>query len=147
MNLSPAGIARELQLEYLPEPCRTETGAERAACIARYRSYQPCWQVPDDAGRFACARAVLNLRPAPTPVDRDKVFAMIIFRFYNLEKRAEDLTYRGADIARIAEFVTRIQEKKIAFYEATGKAERRQIILDVRAAWRQLHLDIKMQLQ
>lgn len=72
---------------------------------------------------------------------------MIIFRFYNLEKRAEDLTYKGADIARVAAFVTFIQEKKIAFYGATSKAERRRIILDVRDAWRQLYLDVKPQTQ
>lgn len=147
LNLAPAGLARELQIQYLPEACRAFEAAERDRCIARYKSYQPCWGVPDDAGRNTCARAVLKLGNRVTPSDREKVFAMIIFRFYNLEKHAEDLTYKGADLARVTEFVSFIQDKKIAFYGAKNKAERRQIILNVREEWQRFYNDVRGQLQ
>lgn len=165
LNLSPAGIARELDIQYLPETCRAESNeGARNTCTLRYKSYQPCWDAKDDAGRNVCARQVLKLGPILSnevktcqgkrgqeqtqckEEVRHKVFAMIIFRFYNLEKRAEDLTYRGIDFARVTEFVSFIQEKKIAFYQTKNKAERRRVILDVREEWRRFYNNVRNQL-
>ncbi len=154
LNLTPAGVARELEIEYLPEACRLlEDKDARSLCIERYKSYQPCWNKKDDAARNACAKAALQLGPVMREEVkkcegkngqeqaeckrelRERVFALIIFRFYNLEKRAEDLAEQEADLSQVADFVTLIQEKKIAFSQSKTHKEREQIIRDVRSEW------------
>ena len=166
LNLSPAGIARELQIQYLPEECRViqETEA-RNSCIARYKSFQPCWNVPAGEARFACARQVLKLGPVISEEVKkcqektgqeqvvcknelkDKVFSMIKFRFYDLEERAEELAERGADLNAVADLVTTIELKKQAFNSAKTNVERHQIILDVRQAWQEFVNKVKDQVR
>lgn len=153
LGLAPAGIARELQIQYLPEECRfMEDGADRTACIARYKSYKPCWAVPAGEDRFACARGILKLDSVESEMKkcaaaadaaacmasaREKAFSMIKFRFYDLEKRAEDFLKEGADVDAVADFVTAVQLAKRDFNAASTNAVRREIILRVRAAWRE----------
>jgi hypothetical protein len=166
LNLAPAGIVRELQIQYLPEECRAlQNEAVKNACIARYKSYEPCWNIPAGEKRFACARNVLKLGPViseevktcqgKTGVEqvacknevKDKVFSMIKFRFYDLEERAEKLAERGADLNAVADLETIIESKKQAFNSAQTKAERRQIILDVRQAWQEFVNKVKDQVK
>lgn len=153
LNLSPAGIARELQIQYLPEACRDRTGQARDECIEYYRAYQPCWQADGIAPRLACARNVLKLGPvmaeevktcrAKTGPDqaackqalKDKVYDLIKFRFYELEQRAESLGDLGVDLNIIADFIVTVEGKKLEFDAAPTTAARRQVILDVRQAW------------
>ncbi len=154
LNLAPAGIARELQIKYLPEECRAIPDAtEQKDCIAKYKSYQPCWNIPDGDTRFACAQNVLKLGPVISDevktcqgmtgaaqktckADlRDKVFYMIKFRLYDLEQRAEQLALRGADMNAVADLETTIETKKQAFDAATTDDARKQLILDVRQVW------------
>ncbi|MCL6089162.1 MAG: hypothetical protein M1530_03295 [Candidatus Marsarchaeota archaeon] len=48
-------------LSYMPEECRNLTGDERAVCLSRYDSLQPCHEEDDDEKRFSCARSKLGL--------------------------------------------------------------------------------------
>ncbi len=48
-------------LSYMPEECRNLTGDERAVCLSRYDSLQPCHEKDDDENRFSCARRALGL--------------------------------------------------------------------------------------
>lgn len=166
LNLAPSGIAREYEIQYLPEECRAinQTGLQKA-CVARYNAYQPCWEEPVGESRFACARTVLQLGPlvakevqtckgktAEAQVQckkevKEKVYGMINFRFYDLEERAEDLAERGADVGIVADFVTLIEMKKQEFNVAKTTAERRKIILDVRQGWKDFVDVIKDQVQ
>jgi len=41
LNLAPAGAARDLELQYLPENCQPHTGSEQQRCVNRYKSFQP----------------------------------------------------------------------------------------------------------
>ncbi len=153
VSLNPAGVARELEIQYLPEACRAETDAiEKKECIERYKSYQQCWALPVGKARFDCANTVLKISTVPIQDQvkdcklskdqsacmnqlREKVFYMVQFRFYDLEQRAEDLFYKGVSNETIADFDIIVETKKQAFNSATTDAERRQIILDVRKAW------------
>lgn len=156
LNLTPAGIAQELSIEYLPEECRAMTNAgELAKCVRYYQSYQSCWALPAGPGRFNCARTVLKLGPVistevkacqgKTGQDqvqcqadiRDKVFDFVKFRLYDLETRAEELGNRGVDLQTIADLETTIEFQKQAFDLATTVGARRQAILNVRLAWEQ----------
>lgn len=166
LKLTPAGLTRELQIEFLPEECReVPAGASRQDCIRYYRNYQPCWSKPVGDTRFACARDVLQIGPTVRAIaqacrektgdDRvacvrgiqDKVFDLIKFRFYDLEQRAENLGERGANLDAVADFVTTVEGKKQAFSAATTTAEHRQIILDVRAAWREFLNRVRSQIR
>ncbi len=166
LRLTPAGLTRELQIEYLPEECREfPVGASRQDCIRYYRNYQPCWSKPVGEARFACARDVLEIGPTvrslaqacreKTGEDRttctrgiqDKVFDLIKFRFYDLEQRAENLGERGANLDAVADFVATVETKKQAFNTANTTAEHRQIILDVRVAWRDFLNRVRAQIR
>jgi hypothetical protein len=165
LNLTPAGAARELEIQYLPEACRVKTGAEQKSCIERYKSFQPCWAVKEGQERFSCARNVLKLGPSISEevktcqgkkgqeqvtckkALKEKVLYMIAFRFYDLETRAEELGNRGADLNAIADFETIIELKKQEFDKALTNAERRQIILGVRKAWQEFITKVKDQVK
>lgn len=165
LNLAPAGAARDLELQYLPEACRVKTDTEQKKCIDLYKSFQPCWSSPQGEQRFLCARNVLKLGPVisdevktcqgKTGADqvackaqvKERVLYMIAFRFYDLETRAEELGNRGVDLNAIADFETTIEVKKQALDKASTNAERKQIIFDVRAAWQEFVNKVKDQVQ
>src|SRR3989338_2162688 len=165
LNLAPAGAARELELQYLPEACRVKTGNERKECIQLYKSFQPCWGIREGEERFSCARTVLKLgalvsdevkicnakqgeeQATCKAVLKEKVLYAIAFRFYDLETRAEELGNRGTDLDTIADFETTVELAKQAFDKASTNAERREIILDVRRAWRDFVEKVKGQVK
>lgn len=165
-QLAPAGLAREYEIEYLPELCRARTDkAARALCIDLYRALQPCWQLAEGAERNACAGRLLKLtssvgarktecdekseadRPLCMELLRNDVHNMILFRMYDLEERAEALAGRDLPAELIAQFSAIVEEKKIAFDAAKDKAGRRQAILELRAAWQDFVIKAKNYLQ
>ena len=159
LKLTPAGLEREYTHEYLPEECRGEVKDKQQKCIDRYKSYKPCWKVPVGQGRIACARTALQLSGDIPQAKRTcandetcmkdlrwRVHALIKFRMYDLEERAEALQEKGADVEAIADFVTLIGENKQAYNTATTKEERKNIILNVREGWKTFVLRVKDQI-
>lgn len=150
-------LVAEQQLMYLPEECRLfAEDAARDSCTMRYKSFAPCWNSPAGEARFACARQALQLQRGVSAeakvcssiisIDdkrdcveelRAKVLNSIKFRFYDLEKRAEDLLGRGASTDEVAAFIDFITQQKLAFNAAQTDAERREVILKVRARWKE----------
>jgi hypothetical protein len=166
LGLAPAGMARENELQYLPELCRAQAaGPARDACIALYKDFDLCWSAPSLDERVACAKGVLGLEsnireqmiaclekeePESTVCAdklRQKVYDLVLFRLYDLEERAEDLLERSVPIDAVADLVVEIEQKKIAFKAATTKEARRQAVLDVRAAWLQFVIKAKTYLR
>ena len=150
LKLAPSGIARELEIEYLPEECRAiPTGSsDRGLCIARYKSLAPCWAKAVGLDRDICAKEVLKFDAAATPeAKRQATYGMIKFRFYDLSERAEDLIEDGVSADDVATFVATVESKKQEFNAARTKDQRRQIILDVRAAWKAFVAKAKLQLK
>ncbi len=165
-RLAPAGLAREYEIEYLPELCRARTDkAARASCVEIYRALQPCWQLSEGAERNACAGRLFKLtssvgarktecdekteadRPMCMDLLRSDVHNMILFRMYDLEERAEALAGRNVPAELIAQFSAAVEEKKIAFDAAKDKDGRRQAILALRAAWQDFVTKAKLYLQ
>lgn len=166
LSLTPAGLTRELEIQYLPEECRTLTEG-RQACIAKYRAWQPCWQETVGTARNGCAMRILSIgsgvvdavrlcqqkepgteRASCMQKVRESAYDMIKFRFYDLEERAEGLAEEGkADVSIVADFVNLIETKKQEFNRATTKQQRRQIILDVRRGWIEFMQKVKQQPQ
>jgi hypothetical protein len=153
LNLTPAALAQELTVQYLPEECRLLADQkQQQVCVTQYKAYKPCWDVAVGTGRFACAQTALNLKATPgedirscvaggqaestcKQQTRQKVFSMIKFRFYDLEERAEELIEQGVSREVVADFVVFITNKKNEFNAATNDTARKQIILDVRTGW------------
>lgn len=149
LRLEPEGLSREYEIEYLPEECRINTDEDiRSRCIARYRSFEPCWEERSGAPRFACARRVLTIGDISSELAqcqnevscrenlRERVYALINFRFYDLEERAEELIERGVTVDTVTDLIDAVTENKLRFNNASTKKERRQIILDMRADWK-----------
>lgn len=154
MKLEPAGILRENEIRYMPELCRTQEGAERDRCISLYKSFGPCWEAPSVAERITCARGVLslgeNLKELTVackemePADRDtclaalraKVYDLVLFRMYDLEERAEELSEGGVSLETIADFSAKVEQRKIEFVKAADKDGRRKAVTDLRADWK-----------
>lgn len=155
LKLEPAGIAREDEIRYLPELCRSAAGEDaKAACIALYRSFAPCWASPAGDARTNCAKNAVGLagdlkeqvvacREMDDPAKsacldalRKKVYDLILFRVYDLEERAEALRANGVPDAAIVDLSVKIEEAKAAFRAATTKDARRKAILDARDAWK-----------
>lgn len=162
LNLAPAGIQRELEIQYLPEQCRPLEGNERQTCVKLYRDLQPCFDQQYPSLRFACAAKILAFgqsvsaeakkcneqpmaeRSTCKQTLREKAFNMIKFRFYDLSERAETLGARGAiSTADVADFVTLVETKKMEFDGAADNPARSRIILDIREAWKTLLLKLK----
>ncbi len=148
LNLTPLAMARELDIQYLPEECRAMADSyEQTTCIERYRSYQPCWGFTGTAERVSCAKGILGLQENVADdiaactsqeclVDlQDRVYQLIKFRFYELEERSEELAERGANLDDVADFIVLIINKKSEFNSATTTEQRSQAIIDVRDGW------------
>ena len=154
LKLEPVGIARENEIRYLPELCRAASGEqEKTSCIALYRSFAPCWVTPPGAERTACAKSVLGLvtdikesaigckdqdEPARSEclgALRVKVYDLVLFRIYDLEERAEELSKLGVPFEAIVDLSVAVEERKAVFKKAGTKEERKNAVLEVRAAW------------
>lgn len=148
LSLEPAGRARELEIRYFPEVCRPFEGDAQEECIEYYGNYEPCWDLADPDERVECARKVLWL-PDDIPAAktacaedeecldelREHVYHLILFRFYDLEQRAEGYLDEGVSVEETAEFVSLVIENKIAFLQADSYEERRELIEKMRDDW------------
>lgn len=149
LSLKPEGVKRELELEFNPEACRAFQGDEQAECLTYYKSYWPCWKGTTLEKRVECAKGVLELKgdvaaqKAACKADEkclDELYEhamhLIVFRFYDLEQRAEAWMKEGVDAQSTAKFVTKVVENKIAFLQADTKEDRLAIIETMRSDWR-----------
>lgn len=153
LNLSQAGREREIEIRYFPEVCRPFEGDVQEECIKYYAKYQPCWDIEGAEDRVECARKVLwlpeNIPAAKTACADDEacldeleehVHHLILFRFYDLEQRAEAFIDEGVDVKTTAAFVQKVIENKIAFLGATTYEQRKALIEKMRADWK-AHMD------
>ncbi|MBI2145738.1 hypothetical protein HYU22_00160 [Candidatus Woesearchaeota archaeon] len=69
---------------------------------------------------------------------KEKVYALIKFRFYDLEERVEEL-YEDGTITKsqATEMIATLEEQKIKFNAATSKQQRRDIILETKSSWQE----------
>jgi hypothetical protein len=148
LRLEPEGRDRELEIRYYPEVCRPFEGHTQEECIEYYADYEPCWDLESASERVACARKILwlpdDIAQAKIACAQDgecleelteHVHHLILFRFYDLEQRAEAYIEEGADVERTAQFVTTVIENKIAFLWATTYEQRRDLIQKMRDDW------------
>lgn len=139
---------------FFPEECKTRSDAEH--CLEIYQAVQQCWDFPNGQARINCVQRVLKLGAILTEkancnaLDagkrencnqelKDKVYALVKFRLYNLEEEAEQLMEQGLLTQdQVAEFVVKMEQHKAAFNAVTTTEERRGIILQARQNWLEL---------
>jgi len=162
LKLEPAGLAREDQIRYLPELCRSMADqADKDACIALHRSFEPCGEKPLFDDRIACAKGVLGLegdlkekvitcKEMDEPAKgtclaelRKKVYDLVSFRMHDLRERAEGLQNAGAPFDAVVDLAVAVEEGKIAFNNATTHDARVTAVKAVRDDWQTFLLQSK----
>jgi len=165
IELSEYELGKELELQYLPEECRTiiNQGLQES-CIQRYESVQQCWQNPVGPSRISCVKKQFNLGDikdekatclASNPSNKetclneleDKVFALVKFRVYDLEERAEELLEEGASEEAVINLVAKLEEKKLEFNDASTIEDKKNVIKAVRNIWQDFVNEIKDQIK
>ncbi len=149
LDLSENDLKKELEIAYLPEECRNiNDNKKKDECILLYGSSQKCWILPIGDAREGCLKNILNIKDIQTQKQdcnnnqeclgnlKNNVYALIKFRFYDLEERAEELYEKDIiDKNKAADIIAKLEEEKVKFNEAKNKDERKQIILDTKKLW------------
>lgn len=161
LSLTPSQQQEELAIQYLPEECRAlSSDADKDSCIAQYGKVQPCWNIPPGDDRINCVKQKLDMRELRLEkvqcqkkssnekancqhALKEKSYAAIKFRLYDLEERAENFMGRGADKNLVTDLIISIEEKKIQFNAAKTTSERKQVLIGARELWKQFIQDIK----
>ncbi len=151
------GLREDQKDEYenfYPEECRVRSDVDD--CLKTYKSVQPCWKMANGAERIACVRGALELGSFADEkkkcakfmgenrdlcMDRWKQrgYALVKFRLYNLEENAEELMEKGyLSQEEVGDFVVKMEEKKQKFNLVGSTKGRKQILLDARQDWREL---------
>lgn len=147
-------LEEENEYEYLPEECRAQINTSRQKCVSNYKKVQKCWEFGSDAEKVSCAKTNYGLTGTVAEQKaacdsltgtnksqcilelRDRVDAVVKFRIYNLEEKAQHLMEKGADEELVTGFVTLMEEKKQAYNAAETVNQKKLVVIEVRNAWK-----------
>lgn len=149
-------LSEENEYDYLPEECRSFVNESRENCVANYKKSQNCWVSDKDSDRFKCAASAFGLVGTvaeqkaqcngKTGQNRstcileltNRVDAVVKFRIYNLENKAQHLMEKGlADMDTVTAFVDAMEQQKQNYNNAKTTAEKKEVIKGVRKLWRE----------
>ena len=147
-------LKEENEYDYLPEECRALVNESRGKCVSDYKKSQDCWQSDKDSERFKCAASAFGLvgtvasqkaqcenltgtnRSSCILELRDRVDAVVKFRIYNLEDKAQRLMGKGlVDLDTVTEFVTALEQQKQNYNDAKTTAEKKAVVIGVQKLW------------
>ena len=158
-------LTEENEYNYLPEECRALTNISREKCVTNYKKAQNCWTSLNDTERFNCAKRAFGLIGTVasqkaacdglTGTNRskcildltDRVDAVVKFRIYNLEEKAQRLKEKGVDEELVVNFVTLMEQQKQNYNEAKTTAEKKSIIMSVQSSWQEFITNAKRQVK
>ncbi len=144
---------------FYPEECMAMKDKEK--CLNVYEAVQPCWMKAKGEQRISCVKNAVNvgeiagekakcaglkeeMREDCLLLLREKVYAVVKFRLYNLEEEAEELLEKEyLSFADVRDFVVKMELKKSAFNAAQNKNARVKVLLDAREDWRELMGKVK----
>ena len=148
-------LREEQRAEYdnfFPEECKSR--ADQDHCIQVYTAVQQCWNFPNGPSRINCVRRQLKLGDIPSEkancnaLDvgkrencnqqlRDKVYALVKFRLYNLEEEGEKLMEEGkVQKEDLVAFVVKMETSKQKFNEAQTLEQRKAILMQAQQDWK-----------
>lgn len=155
LSLSEEDLEAELAVQYLPEECRSLSSVARVSCIERYKALKPCWAKPIGLQRATCARQVLEIGSSANAALRacnlkrnreeranclanakDRIYALIKFRLYDLSERAEELLEKGTGtVDAVTDLVNAMESYKQEFNAAKTYGARRAALVKARNTW------------
>ncbi|MBI3037057.1 hypothetical protein HYY73_04910 [Candidatus Woesearchaeota archaeon] len=149
-------LKEENEYDYLPEECRAQVNESRGKCVSDYHKSQNCWKSLKDDERFDCAKksfglvgtvasqkAVCDGLTGQNRSDcilqlRDRVDAVVKFRIYNLEEKAQRLIEKGLATEEAAtNFITQMEQQKQNYNDAKTVAEKKAVIKGVQRLWKE----------
>lgn len=155
-------LAEENEYDYLPEECRAQINESREKCVVNYKKSQSCWTSLNDTERFKCAASAFGLvgtvaaqkavcdgltgtnRSSCILELRDRVDAVVKFRIYNLEDKAQRLLKKGlADEESVTNFVTAMEQLKQSYNDAKTVAEKKETVRGVQKRWQAFITNVK----
>ena len=158
-------LTEENEYNYLPEECRALINISREKCATNYKKAQDCWTTINDTERFNCAKSAFGMVGTVasqkaacdglTGTSRskcildltDRVDAVVKFRIYNLEEKAQRLKEKGVDEELVVNFVTLMEQQKQNYNEAKTTAEKKTIIMSVQGSWQEFITNAKKQVK
>ncbi|MBI2549924.1 hypothetical protein HYV83_01970 [Candidatus Woesearchaeota archaeon] len=155
-------LQEENEYDYLPEECRALVNESRGKCVADYKKSQQCWTSLNDTERFDCAKKSFGLvgtvasqkaqcnnltgtnRSGCILQLRDRVDAVVKFRIYNLEEKAQRLMEKGlATEEAAANFITQMEQQKQNYNAAQAVAEKKAVVKGVQKLWKEFISNMK----
>lgn len=155
-------LKEENEYDYLPEECRALVNESRGSCVSNYKKSQQCWKSLKDDDRFECAKKSFGLAGIVASQKaqcenlagtnrsgcmlglRDRVDAVVKFRIYNLEEKAQRIMEKGlADLDTVTSFVTAMEQQKQNYNDAKTVADKKAIIKGVQKLWRDFIAKVK----
>ena len=158
-------LKEENEYDYLPEECRAQVNESREKCVANYKKSQQCWASLKDNERFDCAKKSFGLvgtvAAQKAQCDsltgterancilqlRDRVDAVVKFRIYNLEEKAQQLMEKGVNAELVADFVALMEQKKQDYNSAATTAQKKAIVKEVQSSWKSFITTAKRQVK
>ncbi|MDO8340151.1 MAG: hypothetical protein Q7T16_05855 [Candidatus Burarchaeum sp.] len=134
--------------------CKELNGTEQVSCMARYRIINKCPFMPTLRATEVCVRNQLriseNIREQSRECDdegvnasecreelKDKVDTLVLSRFEVLKERAARLQEKGANETLVVDFIADVDQKAAEYEAADTKDEKKQIVRNVAALWRE----------
>ncbi len=155
-------LKEENEYDYLPEECRAQVNESRENCVSNYKKSQQCWVSLNDTKRFECAKKSFGLvfkvavekdicnngtsfsRPLCILQLRDSVDAVVKFRIYNLEEKAQRLMGKGlVELDTVTAFVTAMEQQKQNYNDAKTVEEKKAVVRGVQKLWKDFISSIK----
>jgi len=129
LNLNQDELNREFSILYFPEYCKLEgSAAEQQECIALYRSFNTCWQMPFGKKRTRCGKKVSGLGNSPEGRER-----FTLFQMYEYSVRAENAYRKGeASLDATADLDVFIEQSKQKVEEAESPRVWRSLLRQVK---------------
>jgi hypothetical protein len=134
--------------------CKELNGTEQVSCMERYRTINKCPFMPTMHATEECVRNQLNISENIREHSRecdseganasacranltDKVDTLVLARFEALKERAARLQEKGANETLVIGFIADVDGKVAAYEVASTADEKKQIVRDVAALWRE----------
>lgn len=155
-------LKEENEYDYLPEECRALVNESRGSCVSNYHKSQQCWVSLNDSERFDCAKKAFGFAGTVASQKsqcegltgtnrsgcilqlRDRVDAVVKFRIYNLEDKAQRLMENGlVDLETVTAFVTALEQQKQNYNNAKTTADKKAVVMGVQKLWQDFITKVK----
>ena len=155
-------LKEENEYDYLPEECRALVNESMESCVSNYKKSQNCWKSDKDSERFKCAASAFGLvgtvasqkaacdnltgqnRSSCILELRDRVDAVVKFRIYNLEEKAQRMMEKGeVDTDTVTDFVTALEQQKQNYNDAKTISEKKAVVKGVQKLWQDFIAKVK----